>query len=428
MKEIRGKYLLVLIAMSGMCAAALGMLTNVSGVFFTPISESMGVGRGSVSLTLTISNLVFAVAGMFAPKIIKAKTFKKLTPVFALLFAGSTALLAAAPNLPVLYVLSAVRGFAAGLVGSVVVTIILNNWFHENTGLVTSLAMGCSGLCGAVFSPILTAVIRAAGWRTGYLADALVILLLELPAVLFPFSFDPQDMGMLPLGEKKDIGQLPLGEQKDADSRGPKLSAGSRTADAPVNEKHSENSAGLILFLLVITFNLCASYATAYSQHFPGIAGSCGFAAVTGSLMLSVCMVMNTAGKLVFGILADRFGARITICCYAVLVSLGFVLLILAAESGMVAGAAFIGLCYSLPTVGAVLVTRDTFGLAQYSRVFPKVSLAATLANAAGSSLIGFLYDFSGNYTGALFMGLFLTVAAIAVTLILYSGRRAGRI
>ena len=55
MKQLKGKYLMVLIAVCGIAAASMGMLTNVSGLFFTPISEELGVGRGSVSLTLTIS-------------------------------------------------------------------------------------------------------------------------------------------------------------------------------------------------------------------------------------------------------------------------------------------------------------------------------------------------------------------------------------
>ena len=42
MKQLKGKYLMVLIAVCGIAAASMGMLTNVSGLFFTPISEELG--------------------------------------------------------------------------------------------------------------------------------------------------------------------------------------------------------------------------------------------------------------------------------------------------------------------------------------------------------------------------------------------------
>jgi len=62
-KEIRGKYLLVLIAMCGVIAASIGITTNTAGVYITPVSEAFGVGKGAVSMTLTIANLVYAMAG-----------------------------------------------------------------------------------------------------------------------------------------------------------------------------------------------------------------------------------------------------------------------------------------------------------------------------------------------------------------------------
>ena len=64
MRGLRGKYLLVLVAMCGMIATSLGILTNTAGLFFSPVSEDFGTGVGNVSLTLTICNLAYAASGM----------------------------------------------------------------------------------------------------------------------------------------------------------------------------------------------------------------------------------------------------------------------------------------------------------------------------------------------------------------------------
>ena len=89
----------------------------------------------------------------------------------------------AAPNVWVLYFLSAARGMAGGILGTVLVTIVINGWFHTGSGLATSIAMACSGLTGAALSPVLSAVIQNAGWRSGYLVSAVIIGALNLPPV-----------------------------------------------------------------------------------------------------------------------------------------------------------------------------------------------------------------------------------------------------
>ena len=74
--KIKGRYLLILIAMSGLIATSVGLPTNVAGLFFTPVAEEFGILKGSVSMTLTICNIVFALGGLVAPKLLKEDKLK----------------------------------------------------------------------------------------------------------------------------------------------------------------------------------------------------------------------------------------------------------------------------------------------------------------------------------------------------------------
>lgn len=65
----------VLLVCCCMVASTIGILTNSAGVFFTSVADSFGVGRGSVSLTLTISNMAYAVGGLFTVKWIRNANF-----------------------------------------------------------------------------------------------------------------------------------------------------------------------------------------------------------------------------------------------------------------------------------------------------------------------------------------------------------------
>ncbi len=398
--KISGRYLLILIGMSGMIAASVGLTTNVAGLFFSPIATEFGILTGSVSLTLTICNIVFALGGLAAPKLLSEERLKMLLVTGTALIAGSTALLGLSPNIFVMYVLNAARGFAGGVLGFVLVTMVINHWFHANVGLATSIAMSCSGLAGALFSLIISSVIEKSGWRTGYLFVAVVMIILNLPAILFLPSLDPKTKNMVPLGEKEEA-----------------------TTAAKNTENKTEATMPIVkgLFAMAIVYAFLSCGATALPQHFPGIAGSYGMTASVGAMMLSICMVANSLGKIVLGALSDKFGSQISLFLYCALIIVAVVVLWLVhLPFAMYIGAALYGLTYALGTVGVVMVTKDTFGMANYSKTYPTISLAGTLANAVFSSLIGFMYDISGNYATTLLMIFVMLVLCTLIVATVY--------
>ena len=403
--RIHGRYLLILIAMAGMIATSVGLPTNVAGLFFTPIADEFGILKGQVSMTLTICNLVFAAGGMFAPKLLKEEWLKPLLIIGTAVIAGCTALLALSQNIMMMYILNAARGFAAGILGFVCVTMIINNWFVAKVGLATSIAMSCSGVAGALFSPIISSVIESAGWRAGYIVVAVMMVGLNLPAILFVPSLDPKTKGMRALGD--------TGEQ-------------SKTASATGSATSNVKKISMAFLAMAIVYSFLACGATALPQHFPGIASSYEMAASVGAMMLSVCMAANSIGKIVLGAMADKLGSRISLLIYSALTITAVLLMwLVRIPVSMYAAAILYGLTYSLGTVGVVMITKDMFGLENYSRTYPTISLAGTIANAVFSSLIGFLFDFSGNYTGTLLLMLAMLAVNTVLIFIAYQKKTA---
>ena len=393
LKKLKGKYLLVLLAMAGLISSSLGIMTNAGGIFFTPIAEELGQPTAAVNLTLTICNLTFAIAGVFSAKWVRPKNFRPAVMIATAVFAGATALLSACRGLPALYACSAVRGFAAGLTGNVLVTSVIGKWFLSDTGFMTSLVLGCSGLVGALFNPILESVIRSAGWRTAYLVSAGIILLLNLPAIVFPISFLPEDSGV--------------------------EAAGSRPAEQAAAESPARAPGVAVLALMFAAFSL-ASMVAAAPQLFKPIADTYGLAE-TGILMMSAVLVMNTAGKFLCGFLTDRIGVKRTVLICGLVIAAGVLLVLLArVPGGMLPGAAMVGLCYSIPTVCAVMICRELYSPDQYSRVFPKVNLGVSAANAVGYPILGLFYDRTGSYDGALVLVFCLMLLSVAGVFLIY--------
>ncbi|MBQ2218242.1 MAG: MFS transporter, partial [Firmicutes bacterium] len=179
-------------------------------------------------------------------------------------------------------------------------------------------------------------------------------------------------------------------------------------------------------YLLILAYACIASASTAYIPHFSGIADSYGQTAAVGSAMVSAAMVANTFGKLAYGWLTDRIGIQKSVWIWGAMVIAGIVMLMRIHSGAMLYAAAFmIGLCYSLSSVGTALLSRDIFGIAAHAKVYPSINMLNTLANAAITSVIGFMYDASGNYNGALLLFLGGEIALMLATTLSY--KRAAR-
>ena len=400
--KIQGRYLLVVAAMCGLSAATVGLITNVAGLFFSPMADEFGVMKGAASMTLTIANICVALGGLATRRLTKLVPLRVLLVAGVAVLAGSTFGIALAPSIKLAYLLSATRGLAGGIIGFVLITYVFNKWFVAQLGLVTSVAMGCSGLAGALFTPIIQPVVTGMGWRAGQMLVAVLTVVLSLPAILFVPSCDPSDVGLAPLGATDAPAQTA--------SKGPK---------PPVKVDHML-AAGVVLYAVL------SAAVSAMPQHFPGFAEEVGLSATVGAGMISACMVANTMGKIVMGWLTDHIGARASIMAYTVLVAGSIAALLLVhVPAAFLAAAFFFGLCYSRATVGLSMMCREVFGKRGFGIVYPVAALGCSFSNAVFSSAVGFGYDLTGGYTISLVVFLTFLVGSAVLTQWCYRGGKA---
>lgn len=140
------KHFLVLLVCCGLAASSIGISINSSGVFYTPVSESLGILRGSFSMHMTIFSLVTAISAFFIPKLMEKYSYKLILTVSVLVAVIATAAMAFAKTIPMFYLLGAIRGLSTSFFSIVPLTLIINQWFEKNHGLATSIVFGFSGL------------------------------------------------------------------------------------------------------------------------------------------------------------------------------------------------------------------------------------------------------------------------------------------
>lgn len=370
---------LIVAACSGLAMAAIGISINCAGIFFAAVSADLGVGRGDMSMTVTLTNVVTGLMGpLVASKLLGKVPVKLLTGVCAAVTALCFAGMSLANHIAVFYVLSVLMGIAITGYSNVSITYIIGNWFQEKNGLAMGITMSCSGLGGAIFNPVLSAAIEHLGWRAAYLAAAGFVLVLTLPGILFIVRTRPEDKGLLPYGASESV--------------------------SAVDEKKAEKSKiafGSAAFLVTVAFSVLVYAISGFNAHVSGFATSIGLSASVGALMVSASMIGNVLFKLLIGVLSDAFGAPKACGVMMILNIIGMTIFSFLPVGGTVVpmvSAFLYGGIYAVSAVGIPLVVRYVYGPRRHSVAYSYISLFACISSSCTMAGFGYSYDLFGTY------------------------------
>ncbi len=396
--------------MCGLAAASVGVTINTAGVFYAPIAESLGVGRGSAAMAVTVTSIIASVIGMGIPKLISESNLKIMIIAATVMLAGSTVLISMSSSLWMIYLLSVVRGIGDGMINFVLVTMIINYWFYAKRGLFTSIVMSTSGIPGVILSPVFSDIINRSGWRTAFIWVAACTLICCLPAILLPLTIRPETAGIRPYGYEEFMRAKEAGRTNAIESATSRFNFFS------------------VKFLLAVVIVSCASIVAAVPSHLPGYAVSIGKAASVGALMLSVSMAFNIISKLCFGVMNDRIGPSRSIIFMASLNIAGILMLLfIPQEIVMYLGSGLLACVFSIGAVGNAMLAGYLFGMENYASAYPVLSFIGGLSNAAAATMVGSLYDITGSYAVNFWMALGLQILLIICVAATTSIRRKER-
>ena len=387
------RYAIVAVAICLMACGTMG-LPNAYGVFYTPMSEALGAGRGAVTAHMSISNLCI---GLFTPIVARSLAhghkMRNVLMVATALVIGSGVVIALAPNTLIMDVAAVVRGIGFAAVAMFVITLYIGNWFQKGRGTITGIALSGSGIGSAIASPIVTACIERFGYQMAYLGFVAFTVLTILPVIFF-CPLTPEEVGLKPFGA--DEADDSAAETKASDDLGLKLVILSPT------------------FIVLVLFVLCIVLITTLSGHMASLAQDYGYSAQVGALLLSASMVGNVVSKFALGAIADRIGAFRACVCSLVTTLAGLVLILLnlGGQASLLASGFLYGTSFSIGSLGISLLTRYIFGDAQYADAYSTISLVTSVASALGVTAAGLAYDLTGSYAAPIIAGIALVGVA----------------
>lgn len=393
------KHWIVTVIAALLMSGAIGLNINTLGVFLQPIALSLNIQMGDISMHSTLISLGMAFAAFFVAPVIEKVNFRVVVSVSTLIVILATVGFAFSSEVWMFNVLGLIRGISSSFFGIVAVQMLINNWFIEKNGRVTSLVFSFSGIAGALLSPLFANIIEANGWRVAYLVQAVLFVIFSLPAILINFRFKPEDEGLVAYGMNSIVLEDNSKENVLIDDRKP---------------YHPSS----LPFILLLIISVGVTGLTGMAQHLSGMGIDFGFSANISAYMISAAMMGNIVFKLVIGTLSDLKGTMTSIVTMIGIVIIGLLCLIWNQNQYIVLlGSLLFGAVYGVASVGFSLLAKHLFNEQDFIKVFPKVNFMSNIGAAVAVSLYGYSYDLSGGYTLALIGS--ITISIVGLVLII---------
>ena len=367
---------------------------NVLSVFLKPMSEEFGWSRTTFAGAMSLGSLFGGVVALFlGPLMDRFGPRLALTIAFAIL--GAVFLLTALiTTLWQFYALQVVaRMMTSGVIG-VATAIIIPKWFIEKRGRAVALG-SIGGQAGSAITPLYVQIlVSVSGWRVAVLVAGIVIWVVSLlPTALF-IRRQPEDIGLLP-----DGAQPHDDETSDGKSAAPRNDLREPEASLPLSVVRRLPS----FYLLTAAISMTWLIRTGVTLHFIPYFTDHGFSPAIAVLVLVTYSTTGMAGALIWGVSADRFGARLCFVADCLLIGVGLLLLLVAATSMLAVFAWAASWGVTLP--GSITLQRvifaDYYGRRHLGSIQGLVTLVQTIAQAIGPIAGGLAYDASGSYVPA---------------------------
>ena len=389
---LRAHYRWVIVAAGGVLGCvAIGGLFSLP-VLLRPIARDTGWSTTGISTAMTLAFLALAFGSIGWGALSDRIGPRIVVLTGSLLLATGLALASLASSLPAFQLLF------GGVVGVSVAAIFaplmacVTGWFDTRRSLAVSLVSAGMGMAPMTMSPLAAWLVQTHSWRTSLQLIAALVAVIMLPLALL-------------------VRRPPALAQ-------PAASAGTTSAPA-LTVGQAMRSAPFVILVLT-SFLSCATHSGPIF-HTVNYAVACGIPLMAAVSIYSLEGLAGMGGRLVFGLLGDRFGAArvlvLALLAQAV-VALGYVAVRELGSFYLVA--ALFGFTYAGVMPLFAVIARENFPLPMMGTVIGSTTMASSLGMALGPAVGGLIYDALSSYAwlfiGASALGLGAFLAALAFT------------
>jgi MFS family permease len=362
----------VIVAAGGvMGCVVMGALFSLP-VLLTPMVEATGWSRTGISAAMTLAFLAMAVTAM--PWGAAADRFgaRPVVMAGALVFSASLWAASSVESLLGFQVCFGVLvgGAASAFFAPMMATV--TGWFKTRRGLAVSLVSAGMGMAPVTMSPLAARLAESHDWRGVLSIMAGIVLAVTLPLALV-------------------LRRPPV--------------EGIQAVDAPDAGMTVRQALRSPQFLVLVATNFfCCATHSGPIFHTVSYAQLCGIGALAAVSIYSVEGLAGMGGRIGFGVMADRFGAKRVLVAGLLAQAFGAMGYFFARGlAEFYVEAAIFGFIYAgIMPLYSVLV-RENFPMKMMATIMGGTAMAGSLGMATGPVLGGWIYDTTGGY-GALYI------------------------
>ncbi len=378
-------YRWVIVAAGGLIGCvAMGCLFALP-IFLQPRATQTGWSHTGISAAMTIGFLAMAFVSLFWGSLSDRFGPRIVVLVGSVMLVGSLYFASIATSLLAFQLLFglvagvAVAAFFAPLMAAV------TGWFDTQRGLAVSLVSAGVGVAPLTMTPLSAWLITTYDWRVSMQILALIAAVILIPAT-FLLRRPPA------LARAAVAGASAAAPLEEADR-------------SDMTVKQALLSPPFIILALT-NFFCCATHSGPIF-HTVSYAIICGIPAVTAATIYSVEGLAGMFGRIGFGVVADKLGAK-NVLVWGLLIqafgALGY--FFSSTLPSFYAAAALFGFVYAGIMPLYAVLARENFPLRMMGTIIGGTSMAGSLGMATGPVLGGWLYDTTGTY-GALYLTCF---------------------
>jgi MFS family permease len=248
----------------------------------------------------------------------------------------------------------------------------VTGWFDTHRSLAVSLVSAGMGMAPMTMSPFAAWLISNHDWRT-----SMQIVAVVAAAIMIPVSLLVRRPPAL------------------ASEHAPASEGG---APQPAMSLAQALRSPQFIILLLTNFFCCATHSGPII-HTVSYAVSCGIPMISAVTIYSVEGLAGMGGRIAFGLLGDRFGARRVLVSGLLAQAFGAVAYVFVRElAAFYAVAALFGFIYAGTMPLYAVLARENFPLRMMGTVIGGTAMAGSLGMATGPVAGGLIYDTFASY------------------------------
>jgi MFS family permease len=379
-----------------MTCVAIGAMFSLA-IYLQPMSEATGWSRTGISSAMTLDFLVMGAAG-FGWGSLSDRVGPRIVVLTGAVLLGLALVLASRATSLLVFQLTygLMVGLAAGAFFAPMIA-AATGWFTENRSLAVSLVSAGMGVAPMTISPFARWLISTYDWRIAMMTVGIMAWVLLVPAAL--------------LVRRPPAATAAGAASSQASADEPSMTAGEAFRSPQ-------------FIVLALTFFLCCGAHSGPIFHMVSYAIGCGIAPMAAVSIYSVEGLAGLGGRLLLGLLADRFGAK-PVLVAGLLVQAFAIAAYLAVDrlGEFYALALVFGTAYGGVMPLYAVLARESFGQRVMGTLFGALTMASAIGMAFGPWAGGRIFDAFNSYMWLYIGASSVAVAAVAVALV-FSPRR----